>query len=172
MVEELMLVLSVLFSPSKYGINDSVIILTRLHQFPCFLWPFIDDETFLFSLYTSFTFSGNEWQSIDSSSNHDTQIKFFLICTRWEKFLIVLIVLVFLLNVEDRLTSIGGLESILFLNAYGKQLLNIPIFWLSALIDMKSRKVLGNRREHQLNNEGIWKRHAHCLKFVCHVAHF
>jgi len=73
---------------------------------------------------------------------------------------------------EDRLTSIGGLESILFLNVYGKQLLNIPIFWLSALIDMKSRKVLGNRLEHQLNNEGIGKRHVHCLKLVCHVTHF
>ena len=73
---------------------------------------------------------------------------------------------------EDKLTSIGGLESILFLTAHGKQFLNIPIFWLSVLIDMKSRKVLGNRLEHQLNNEGIWKRHVHCLKLVCHVAHF
>ena len=89
-----------------------------------------------------------------------------------EKFLIVLIVLVFLLNMEDKLTSIGGLESILFLTAHGKQFLNIPIFWLSVLIDMKNRKVLGNRLEHQLNNESIWKRHVYCLKLVCHVAHF
>ena len=84
-------------------------------------------------------------QSIESSSDRDTLIIFLLICTRWEKFLIVLIVLVFLLNMEDKLTSIGGLESILFLTAHGKQFLNVPIFWLSVLIDMKSRKVLGNR---------------------------
>ena len=53
-------------------------------------------------------------QLIESSSDCDTLIIFLLICTRWEKFLIVLIVLVFLLNMEDKLTSIGGLESILF----------------------------------------------------------
>ena len=111
-------------------------------------------------------------QLIESSSDCDTLIIFLMICTRWEKFLIVLIVLVFLLNMADKLTSISGLESILFLSAHDKQFLNIPIFWLSILIDMKSRKVLGNRLGHQLNNEGIWKRHAHCLKFVCHVAHF
>ena len=94
-------------------------------------------------------------QSIESSSDHDTLIIFLLICTRWEKFLIVLIVLIFMLNMEDKLTSIGGLESILLLTAHGKQFLNIPIFLLSVLIDMKSRKVLGNRLEHQLNNKGI-----------------
>jgi hypothetical protein len=71
---------------------------------------------------------------------------------------------------EDKLTSIGGPESILFLNAHGKQLHNVPILWLSVIIDMKSRKVLGNRLEHQLNNEGIWKRHVHCIKLVCHMA--
>ena len=146
-----MLSLSTLFSLSKYGLNDIAIISTRLHQFSCFLLTFIDDE---------------------SSSNRDTLIKFLLICTRWEKFFIVLIVLVFLLNMEDKLTSIGGLESIHFLTAHGKQLLNVPIFWLSVIIDMKSQKVLGNRLEHQLNNKGIWKRHVHCLKLVCHVAHF
>jgi len=56
---------------------------------------------------------------------------------------------------EDKLTSIGGLESILLLIAHGKQFLNIPIFLLSVLIDMKSQIVLGNRLEHQLNNKGI-----------------
>ena len=116
--------------------------------------------------------SSLKWQLIESSSNCDTLVKFFLICTRWEKFLIVLIVLIFLLNMEDKLTSIGGLESILFLTSHGKQFLNVPIFWLSVLIDMKNRKVLGNRLEHQLNNKEIWKRHVHCLKLVCHVAHF
>ena len=54
-------------------------------------------------------------QSIESSSDCDTLIIFLLICTMWEKFLIVLIVFVFLVNMEDKLTSIGGLESILFL---------------------------------------------------------
>ena len=48
---------------------------------------------------------------------------------------------------EDKLTSIGGLESILFLTAHGKQFLNFPIFWLSVLIDIKGQKVLGNRLE-------------------------
>ena len=86
-------------------------------------------------------------QSIESSSDCDTLIIFLLICTRWEKFLIILIVLVLLLNVEDRLTSIGGLESILFLTAHGKQFLNVSIFWLSVLIDIKGQKVLGNRLE-------------------------
>ena len=56
---------------------------------------------------------------------------------------------------EDKLTSIGSLESILLLIAHGKQFLNIPIFLLSVLIDMKSQIVLGNRLEHQLNNKGI-----------------
>ena len=111
-------------------------------------------------------------QSKESSSDRDTLIIFLLICTRWEKFLIVLIVLVFLMIMEDKLTSIGGLESFLFLTSHGKQFLNVPIFLLSVLIDMRGRKVLGNRLEHQLNNKEIWKRHVHCLKLVCHVAHF
>ena len=147
-----------------------------------FLVTFSYEEAFLFSEHTTFTFSDNEskynlacqkarpthseltcishlpspkWQSIESSSDHDTLIIFLLICTRWEKFLIVLIVLIFLLNMEDKLTSIDGLESILLLIAQGKQFLNIPIFLLSVLIDMKSQIVLGNRLEHQLNNKGI-----------------
>ena len=73
---------------------------------------------------------------------------------------------------EDKLTSIGGLESILFLTSHGKQFLNVPIFWMSVLIDMKGQKLLGNRLDQQLNNEGIWKRHVHCLNLVYHVAHF
>ena len=73
---------------------------------------------------------------------------------------------------EDKLTSIGGLESILFFRTHDKQFLNVPVFWLSVLIDIKSRKVLGNRLEHQLNNEGIYKRHVYYLKLVYHVTHF
>ena len=136
MVEELMLSLSTLFSPSKYGLNGIAIISMRLHQFSSFLLTFIDDEAFLFSWNSTFTFSGSDskynlscrkarpshsllncishlpspkWQSIESS-NHDTLVIFLLICSRWEMFLIVLIFLVFLLNMEDRLTSFGGLN--------------------------------------------------------------
>ena len=116
--------------------------------------------------------SSLKWQLIESSSNCDTLVKFFLICTRWEKFFIVLIVLVFLLNIEDKLTSIGGLWVYPLLIAHGEQFLNVPIFWMSVLIDMKGQKLLGNRLDQQLNNEGIWKRHVHCLKLVYHVVHF
>jgi len=182
-----MLSLSTLFSPSKYGLNDSAIISTRLHQFSCFLLTFIDDEAFLFSLHTAFLCHhqiGNQQSHhlivthLSNFFGHSVELllsHLLLICSRWEKFLIVLIVLIFLLNMEDKPTSIGGLESILFLNAHDKQLLNVPIFWLSVLIDMKSRKVFGNRLQHQqsdTNNERIWKRHVHCFKLVCHVAHF
>ena len=105
----------------------------------CFLVSFSYEEAFLFSgsdskydlscrearpmhslLNCIAHLASPKQQSIESSSDHDTLIIFLLICTRWEKFLIVLIVLIFMLNMEDKLTSIGGLESILLLTAHGK----------------------------------------------------
>ena len=104
--------------PKRQCHNFDEIASIRLH----FFVTFSCEEEFLFLQLIIFTFSDNEskyilscrkarpthsllnyisllpspkWQSVESSSDRDTLIKFLLICTRWKSFLLFWLFLFF-----------------------------------------------------------------------------